>query len=352
MFKLENIEIDDSNVLTSNNFARNSDVVYAEFLPDSDFEILKNEKDIKSITKFNGITLYKSNSFTLKENDLIFCHTLFIDSLFKHLNKINEFSNLKLITSQTDIPINKKMFQKKPNCVSKWYSINVDYSHKDLIQIPLGIAKSRNTKNLILEDFQDVTTNQKKENLLFSNFNLNTNYFHRYGLTRRVIDQEWSKVSKPNLTYTEYMKELRGNKYCLAPWGNGFDTHRIWEALYAGSIPVTINHIAFQNFHGLPIILLDSYDQLIIDNLAEFKFNELKYEMLTIGWWLDLINSGESLSVNKEIRIIENEDESYENIKLYYENLKILNKRKKINTLLRKVHKRALGKRINSYVSI
>ena len=35
----------------------------------------------------------------------------------------------------------------KPKCISKWYSINVDYSNPDLIPIPIGLANFH-TKNL------------------------------------------------------------------------------------------------------------------------------------------------------------------------------------------------------------
>ena len=40
------------------------------------------------------------------------------------------------------------------------------------------------------------------------------------------------------------------------PYGNGYDTHRIWEALYSGSIPVVKENKAFNQFKDLQFCLL------------------------------------------------------------------------------------------------
>ena len=156
----------------------NSDVIYAGILPDDNFNKLDQSKYFK-VTQGNGLTIFKAKNFTLKENYIIFCHTLFIDSLFKHLENIHELKNLKLITSQTDIPITEKLFNKKPKCISQWFSINVSFSNDNLIPIPLGIVGDGNKKNLAANDLIKINLNKQRENKIYFNFNLNTNYFHR-----------------------------------------------------------------------------------------------------------------------------------------------------------------------------
>jgi hypothetical protein len=42
--------------------------------------------------------------------------------------------------------------------------------------------------------------------------------------------------------YIEYLRELAEHRFCLCIRGNGVDTHRFWESLYLGVIPVIINN--------------------------------------------------------------------------------------------------------------
>jgi putative cell wall-binding protein len=43
-------------------------------------------------------------------------------------------------------------------------------------------------------------------------------------------------------TYIQYLRELSTYKFCLCIRGNGIDTHRFWESLYLGVVPVIINN--------------------------------------------------------------------------------------------------------------
>ena len=42
--------------------------------------------------------------------------------------------------------------------------------------------------------------------------------------------------------YDEYLNELSKYRFCLCLRGNGIDTHRFWESLYLGVIPVILNN--------------------------------------------------------------------------------------------------------------
>ena len=51
------------------------------------------------------------------------------------------------------------------------------------------------------------------------------------------------------------------NTYLLFVLGNGFDSHRIWEALYSDSIPVVFDH-SFSTLDDLPKIKISNLKQL------------------------------------------------------------------------------------------
>ena len=42
--------------------------------------------------------------------------------------------------------ITKKLFDKKPECISNWFALNVDYRNNSLIPLPLGIANDYSYK--------------------------------------------------------------------------------------------------------------------------------------------------------------------------------------------------------------
>ena len=87
-------------VITSYNFARLSDIVYSESVTTEQYDKLKNE-NTRIVFKSSDQVLYINTKFKLNENDIIFCNSNFIESLFNELNKIDNLQNLKLITNQT-----------------------------------------------------------------------------------------------------------------------------------------------------------------------------------------------------------------------------------------------------------
>ena len=50
-------------------------------------------------------------------------------------------------------------------------------------------------------------------------------------------------------------------KYVLTPWGNGIDSHRLWETLYAESYPIIPKHYNFsQIFENENFLFKDIYN--------------------------------------------------------------------------------------------
>jgi hypothetical protein len=57
-----------------------------------------------------------------------------------------------------------------------------------------------------------------------------------------VAEQETKvfKIIKGPLSPKRFAQEMNGYKFIACPRGNGIDTHRFWEALYRGSVPIVI----------------------------------------------------------------------------------------------------------------
>ena len=87
----------------------------------------------------------------------------------------------------------------------------------------------------------------------------------------------------------KYKKQLSKYRFVLCPWGNGYDSHRIWETLYSGSIPVIRNHTTFRYMKHLPVIVLDDFENITIERLEKeyrvLQEKEYNYEILKLLWW-------------------------------------------------------------------
>lgn len=328
------------NVLNSYNFARKSDLVYSEVISKHNFKNI-DTNDITIISKDKHSIFYKKNKFELKENDIIFCNSFTIDSLFEELYKIDNLKNLKLITHQSDRLISNKLLRMKPDCISEWYSINVDNNIKGINPIPMGLSNDYFDKTLDKSNFSNIkkTNFEDKENKLYVNFEANTNFNERYKLIKLFHKKPWAVVESEKLSLSEYVKKLNKYRFVLCPWGNGIDTHRLWETFYSGSVPITRRHNTYTTTKTLPILLIDNYKNLSFKDLNSFTQKKLNEEALTIDYWINKINSN-ILDINQKIYITESKLKQEDTIEEYNKIISNIRRVKKFKTLERKIKKR------------
>ena len=296
-----------SDYITSYNLARQSDIVFAEELTPNQFNKLKADKNnLEIIKKDESRVLYRTKKFVLNENDVIFCKTDLLPDLFSILYNQSGFSNIKLITHQAATPsINEIIFKLKPKIISKWFSVNVDFKHQDLIPIPLGIANEYATHNIRPKDFIEFfdknknINDYKKEKKIYINFNINTNIKKR----KKILDQFLVRKDityKTNLSLNEFVYDMFSHKFILSPEGKGIDTHRFWEAIYLGSIPIIEDHHTFGEYLRFCISYKGSESKDIVINKEIESFNldfPLLTKFLTVSY---LINKIKELKINNE----------------------------------------------------
>ena len=267
--------------LSGYNFARYSDVVFSE-----------------TISENNTHKTYIVDEFQLDDNNIVFCKTDNILLLFEILKDENQLQNIKLITHESDYEINEELFSLKPECISKWYALNVNYKHKNLIPIPIGLANDYCKITLKYEDLLRIGDCEK---LLYINHRNSTYSQSRSWIYDYFENNDWCTVDQPNLSLGEYKTQLDRHRFILCPRGNGIDTHRLWESLYHGIIPIVETHIQYKCLKDLPAIVVNSFKEITeefltikIDNFSQKKFNMNK---LKTSWWIecikkDLLNNG------------------------------------------------------------
>lgn len=290
----------DSDLIFSNNFADKSHIIFSQTISKNDFQ--KDLKDNKNIVKisettnvlFSAVT-YMIKDFELKENSIIYCHADLVENLFIQIKECG-FKNIKLISHQSDRPITKSLFLKKPKCISKWYGINIDFHHEDLIPIPTGLSNNISKKNLTSKYFDSINysfTLKNKIEKIYFNFNANTNVIERGWLYKKYENNAFVDIEKKNLDLRDYKNKLSDYRYVLCPWGNGFDSHRIWETLYSGSVPIVRKHTTFNYLEQLPVIFCEDFNDIneesIRKELALLNNKLINYDILNLSWWLNRI---------------------------------------------------------------
>ena len=72
-------------------------------------------------------------------------------------------------------------------------------------------------------------------------------------------------------------KLMRKSLFVPCPAGNGLDTHRIWESLFLGSVPIILQKDAFSALEGWPVLTVKSWQE--VSELSRHKIEKL-YESL------------------------------------------------------------------------
>lgn len=298
-------------MFASYDLARKSDIVYSEVLSKAQFNRLIESHEVKILSSDSNLVFYKLLNFKLSTGDIIFTHTGNLFNLFNLIKNLDKNLNLTLITHQSDTEINKKLFEKKPKCIKRWFAINVNYKNENLIPLPLGLANEMwDQKNIISKKAEAVKINQffiKKNNLLYLNFTNSTNRNEREWLKPYFKKFNWVEIDEENLNIDDYINKVKNSSFILCPWGNGFDSHRIWEALSLGSIPVVKRHLTFEQYQHLPILFVDDFREVNEKLLLSFLKSDMtkfKLEELDLNYWLNKLNI-ENKDKNKLIHISE-----------------------------------------------
>jgi hypothetical protein len=95
------------------------------------------------------------------------------------------------------------------------------------------------------------------------------------------------------LSPEDYATEIRSCRAALCPPGNGYDTHRVWEALYMGIWPILENNqhtrALIQEYPTLPVLIVNTVEDL--ETLAVPPGLSPLHPMLLRSYWETMLSS-------------------------------------------------------------
>ena len=202
-----------------------------------------------------------------------------------------------------------------PN-IKKWYTKNACIVHSKLRPIPIGPKMQWYTTQFQGEDvtnhyriFNEFCVNPgerlysgKKENFLYINF-AQTTRNPLYSPHKNIRTDCLKQLAKTGLTekqpssnFEKYIELLSKYKFSISPPGRGIDTHRAWESLLVGTIPIMLSSAIDSMFDDLPVIIVKSYNE-VNKEFLEKKYTQLisnknyNFEKLYTNYWIDEIKN-------------------------------------------------------------
>ena len=250
-----------------------------------------NEYNPKTRNHINKHIYYNNITSNYDNPKIIFTYTFNISILSTVIdNFMNDFI---LVTHNCDENIiESDTVIKILNCnkLQKWYTQNLAYDHEKLFLLPIGFANSEWLHgNLSIFNHSNIMNNlQKKYKKIYFNFSISTNKDKRQICYDSLKDKlEWLS----NINPTDNLYRLRDYEFCICPEGNGFDTHRLWEALYLKVVPIVINSdfskILVKN--NLPILVLENWNDLNNLDINNLNYLDYNFDIIREKFTIDTI---------------------------------------------------------------
>lgn len=184
-----------------------------------------------------------------------------------------------------------------PPSIKKVFIQNLSFKSDLLKVLPIGIENRRLNFNGRPENFNVKHVFKEKQNKVligpFAQSHPERNFINELN----GYDTCKLEINRERLSPNEYAEISSEFKFIACPRGNGIDTHRFWESLYRGSIPIVKVSDWSQNLKSLnlPFVEIDTWDteniQDVVDNSELKFFNPLDIESLWIPYWKAIISS-------------------------------------------------------------
>ncbi len=232
--------------------------------------------------------------------DVVFCKIDEVLNLFEKVRLTRK--RIILVTGEGDLPCDLFRQQFLPINIVRWFATNVTNAHPRVTALPLGLGSSRDSVTISQDQInKERCKNVPRDKWLYVNFRPQTNPSIREPVfshfARLAPSESWIKMDQPGAVggNDEFLLNLLTHRFVLCPAGNGVDTHRMWESLASGAIPVILRSQAMEPFRGLPILYVDRYEEVTMELLQEasrrIRPATLDEPMLQAGYWIYNIHS-------------------------------------------------------------
>jgi hypothetical protein len=237
------------------------------------------------------VVIYGTKKVTrleLQDANSIFCSSEKLEELLN--NYSDSISARLLILGNADRDFYNLDFDLPPS-LKAVYLQNSHMSNGFFHTLPIGLENLRHGRNGQHSLFRSVFTEREKLNQIlvgpFSPTHQERSELNPWGTIR---DPRLTVISS-RLTPSKLATVASSFKFIACPRGNGTDTHRFWESLYRGSIPVVKESLWSNSISdlGIPCIQLKSWDFEEFEErsriFSSVVFNPKALPILWMDYW-------------------------------------------------------------------
>ena len=250
--------------------------------------------------------------FLTKENDLVYVNNSAILEFFKYILPHIKHSFI-LISGDSDVSMPFEGFEEyidNPKIIH-WYCQNLTIIHAKISNLPIGLDYHTNTNERELHPWGVGSKPSVQESILKSvvqkplgerYFACYVNFhFSEWGINQRGDRQECLAQIPKELCYFEpnYIQRkptwehMSQFVFVLCPHGGGLDTHRLWEALILGCIPIIKSSGLDPLFEDLNVCIVNSWCDVNVLRLTSHiaKMKPTNGEKLSLEYWINKAKS-------------------------------------------------------------
>lgn len=193
---------------------------------------------------------------------------------------INKLKNkFVLITHNSDENIDDRFLNLLSNDkIQMMFSQNLILTHEKAKILPIGIANSQWPHGNI-DIFRKISNMPSVDGPIRFDYKCQDIYFFFTLSTNQPVRQRCKDILlnkgliwRETQSFENYLADLRSCKFAICPVGNGVDTHRFWECILLGVIPVVENNILINK-------LKPFYKMVILDSWDDFDINDIKISL-------------------------------------------------------------------------
>ena len=146
--------------------------------------------------------------------------------------------------------------------IAYWFGQNIDREHPKLKVLPIGLANAYwpygnvDAVNTVLSELP-----LPNRGLAYLNCTISSNPDQRSQANIYFADKPFcTKVGRK--PYIDYLRDMASFTFIVSPEGAGVDCYRTWEAMLMGSIPLVKHSAIDAVFEGLPVVLVNSWNEV------------------------------------------------------------------------------------------
>lgn len=183
-----------------------------------------------------------------------------------------------------------------PVSVKRVYVQNLNFKDPKFRVLPIGIENLRLNFNGVEVNFSEEFISENKLNQVLVGPFGNSNKDRSFAATMEKSNNCFTKVLDKRISPLDYARISSKFKFIACPVGNGIDTHRFWETLYRGGIPIIKKSEWSENLKvlNIPFAEIEDWNQDALISIVESsKLEQLSphnYESLWMPYWVDEIN--------------------------------------------------------------